>query len=275
MNVRFLALSAAVASAVAFGAPKPADAADTLTNVKAKHTIVIGVRQDSAPYGYLAHDRYLGIEPDLAHHIARDLLGNGNDVTFIPVTAGNRFQFLQTGKVDILMATVSVTPDRKDLFSFSVPYARTGWTLLVPAKGSKVAGIDDLAGHTVAVVRHTTSDTGIDKLAPNAKKVAFETSQQAEEALRSGTVDAFAENVSMLNAVAKKDHAFAVVKDSYENVGIAAACVKNDDSLCAYVTQEVQKYALSGQLRNMYHGWVGKADTDRFYPRDPLAAAPR
>jgi len=275
MKTSFLAVTAAAAALLASAvAPRAALADDTLAAVRAKHVLVVGVRQDSAPYGYRKGERYLGIEPDLAHHIARDLFGDANAVRFVAVTAGDRFQALQSGKVDMLMATVSVTPERRDVFTFSRPYARTGWTLLVRAKDASVNGVADLAHKNVAVVAKTTSDGGIDRLAPQAHKIALATPAQAEEALRSGAVVAVAENVSMLQAFAKKDPHFRVVSDSYEDVGIAATCVKADSTLCGYVSREVQKYADTGALRAMYHGWVGIADTDRFYPNDPVATVP-
>lgn len=266
-------LAALISLGVAATVPHGAGAAspDALTQVKEKKTLVVGIREDYAPYGYLKAGRHVGIEPDLVHHIARDLFGKGGTVTFVPVTAKNRFQILQSGKVDVLMATVSITPERKEIVSFSPAYAQTGWTLLV-RKDASITGIADLKHKNVGVVAHTTSDSGISALAPEANKVAFSDGTQAESALKLGTVDAFAENSSMVTAIANAHPEFKVVGDTYQPTGLAAACPKEDSSVCDYIGTEIAKYERTGQLRSMYRGWVGLKDMDKYYPAPAMAA---
>src|SRR5947199_10767120 len=100
-----------VASAVLLGVfGARAANADVLEDVKKKGVLVVGTKGDYRPFGYLdPSGKIIGFEPDLAADVAKRL---SVKLELIPVVASNRIQFLQQGKIDLMIATMSDTPER-------------------------------------------------------------------------------------------------------------------------------------------------------------------
>src|SRR6266480_2188368 len=85
--------------------------ADALEDVKKKGVLTVGSKADYRPFGYLdPSGKIIGFEPDLAADVAKRL---GVKLELTPVVASNRIQFLQQGKIDLMIATMSDTPERR------------------------------------------------------------------------------------------------------------------------------------------------------------------
>src|ERR1700756_3305618 len=145
-----------------------ADAQGTLETVKKRGKLIAGVKTDFPPFGYVdAGGKNLGFDVDVAHRFARSLFTDENKVELVAVASGNRIPFLQSGKLDIIIATVTITDERKQVVEFSDPYFLSGSLLLVP-KASAARGLEDLAGKTVAVVQGAIQDKDVEQLQPRA-----------------------------------------------------------------------------------------------------------
>ncbi len=105
--------------------------ADTLADIKAKGELVVGTKADYPPYGFRDKSGQLvGIEPELAADIAKRL---GVKVRIEPVQSSNRIQFLQQGKIDLMIATMNITDERKKAVGIVEPaYYASGIAGLVP-----------------------------------------------------------------------------------------------------------------------------------------------
>ena len=114
---------------LALAALSPARA-DVLSDIKARGTLIVGVKADYPPFGYRGpNGDIIGIEPDLAADAAKSL---GVKVQFVPVTASNRMQFLQQGKIDLMIATMSDTPEREKVIWIVKPnYYTSGYNLML------------------------------------------------------------------------------------------------------------------------------------------------
>ena len=123
--------------------------ADTLSQIQDRNVIRIGVKVDYPPWGMLSPEgKVVGFEPDLAELVAQEL---GVEVKFRPVTSGNRFQLLEEGEVDMLIATVGDTQQRRERVSMITPhYYRSGVTALT-AKSSNIKDWSDLSGQKVCL----------------------------------------------------------------------------------------------------------------------------
>ena len=88
--------------------------------IKKRGKLVVGVRSDTRPFGYRnVNGKLQGFDIDLAKIIAKHIFTNENAVVFVPVTASNRISMLNSGKVDMLIATMSITDQYKLLIYFS------------------------------------------------------------------------------------------------------------------------------------------------------------
>ncbi len=146
-RVALLALLAGVAIAAGAGPAR----ADELQDIKAKGVLVVGVKADYRPFGYRApNGGIVGIEPDLARDVAKRL---GVKVQLVPVVASNRMQFLQQGKIDLLIATMSDTPERARVVGIVKPdYYASGYNLMLP-KSIKITAWDQLKGKPVCAIQ--------------------------------------------------------------------------------------------------------------------------
>ena len=111
------------AAGVVLGMLTTAASADVLDDVKKKGVLVVGTKADYRPFGFLdPSGKIVGFEPDLAADIAKRL---GVKLELIPVVASNRIQFLQQGKIDMMLATMSDTPERRKIIDIVDPNAKT------------------------------------------------------------------------------------------------------------------------------------------------------
>src|SRR5262249_52973949 len=98
---------------------------------------------------------------------------------------------LQSNKIDIIIATVTITDERRQVVEFSEPYFMSGSLILVP-KASAVKSLDDLGGKTVAVIQGAIQDKDVEQLQPKANRIKFGKVSEAVLAVKGGRADAYA-----------------------------------------------------------------------------------
>ena len=116
---------------------------NTLEAIKQKGVVTIGVFSDKPPFGFINKDgKNDGFDVYLSKQIAKDLLGDENKVKFELVEAASRVEFLKSGKVDIIMANFTKTPEREAVVDFAAPYMKVA--LGVVSKTGEIKTIEDL-----------------------------------------------------------------------------------------------------------------------------------
>jgi ABC-type amino acid transport substrate-binding protein len=253
------------ALAVCLLAPQAARADDSLAAIKARGKIVVGVKADYPPFGFLDGDKNVGLEIDLLHLIAKDLLGKADAIEFVPVVSANRFQYLNTNKVDFLFSTVTVTDQRKEVVDFSAPYMKSGWQVLIKRSNATIHDAPDLAGKTVVVLPGSTGESGLERVVPSATLLKLPQTSEALQALQSGRADAFVQDSALLYGLVQQYPQYKVVGKTYDDLPIAAACRKGDSTPCDYISKEIAKFTKSGVLKSEYRKWVYGA-AERFMP---------
>jgi polar amino acid transport system substrate-binding protein len=124
--------------------------ADELQMVKARGKLIVGVKNDYIPFGYLDGNAHLqGFEIDLAKAVAKDLLGSEKDIEFVPVVASNRIELLNAGRIDVIFATLAPTPERGKVIDFTDSYYMMAGIVLLAPKTTTVAKWDDLKGRKI------------------------------------------------------------------------------------------------------------------------------
>lgn len=164
----------------------PVAQATTLKQIEAHGVLKVGMLVDFPPFGTLSTSgKPEGYDADTARALAKYL---GTKIQLVPVTGPNRIPYLLSGQVDVLVASLGVTPERAKRVDFSRPYA--GIEIMVYGKKAiKVKDAADLAGHTVGVTRAATQDTAVTKIAPAGTTIRrFDDDASAVQALMSGQV---------------------------------------------------------------------------------------
>ena len=183
-------LMTALAAMLALGtaATTAANAEGTLDKVREEGKLVVGVKADYKPYGYRdPSGNIVGIEPDLAKDVADDL---GVELELVPVVASNRMQFLDQGRIDLMIATMTDTPERREVVQIVEPnYYSSGVNIIAP-KSAGIGAWEDLRGKPVCGIqgafynKSTAQDYG-------AEIVAFTGTAEALNALKQGRCAAF------------------------------------------------------------------------------------
>lgn len=177
------ALSAAIAAVISTGAM-----ADTLQNIKDAGKIVVGVKQDYKPWGYLTSDGELkGLEIDLARDVATRL---GVEAELVPVVASNRMEFLQQGRIDLIIATMGDNPQRREVVGMIEPNYYAGGTNVIAPKAADLNAWEDLRGKDVCALQGSYYNKRVTQTyGPNL--VAFAGIPEATAALQNGSCVAF------------------------------------------------------------------------------------
>jgi polar amino acid transport system substrate-binding protein len=245
-------------SALFLGISFTGSSAKTLEDIKKSGKIVIGVKGDYPPWGTINEkNEFEGWEIDLCHKLAEDLFGNPNAVEFVAVSGPNRIPFLQTEKVDIIWASLGITPDRGKVIDFSIPYFKSGVKLLVK-KNSTIKSIQDLSGKTVITIKGSTGSQGLAELVPNAEQLKFDKTSEALQALRDDRAVAFAQDDILLYKLVEEYPDWQVVGESFNVTPWAVGCRKGEDSIRNYLDEFLTKIKKSGYLdESMKKWWTG------------------
>jgi general L-amino acid transport system substrate-binding protein len=200
-------------------ASAPAHAGKTLDAIKARGSVICGVNTGLA--GFSAADsqgQWTGLDVDVCRAIAAAVLGDGNKVKWVPLTAQQRFTALQSGEIDILSrnTTWTLTRDASLGLEFTGTTYYDGQGFMVPVK-SKIKSAKQLKGATVCVQSGTTTEKNLTDFSRannlNLKPVVFEKQEAATGAYFSGRCIAFTTDASGLASVRNKE-----AKDPKEHV---------------------------------------------------------
>ncbi|KMO43570.1 amino acid ABC transporter substrate-binding protein [Methylobacterium tarhaniae] len=264
--LRHLARSALTAALLAAGlSTAAAQALPPLPKaIQAAGVLRAGVRCDQPPYGYKDESgNFSGIETDMAIQIAAWAFGAPDKIELTCVTAENRIPQLMGKKVDILLATLGVTPERARVIDFSKPYRWGGSDMLV-AKDSPIRKLDDVAGKTVIMLKGSTQAKWFEDTMPKVETLRLNTASDALQALKQGRGDAYTHDAATLVVVAAKDPSLRLVGEAFAVTDAAAGLRKNDPEWLAYVDAALARMKAEG----LYTKWVDKwlpADLRPFY----------
>jgi len=241
-------------------------AAGTLDDVKKRGKLIAGVKTDFPPFGYVdSAGKNLGFDVDVAHLFARALFGDENKVELEAVTSGNRIPFLQSGKIDIIIASVTVTDERRQVVEFSEPYFLSGGLLLVP-KNSSINGVEDLAGKTVAVIQGAIQDKDIEQLAPKASRVKFGKVSEAVLAVKGGRADAFCQDDILILTLAKENPDLKPVGKPFTPRPYGIAVRKGDMEFIKWVNGQLAGMKKDGTYDRLWKKYFGDVEAYLFKP---------
>lgn len=163
---------------------------DQLNQVMKRGVLIAGVKYDSRPFGYLDTDGQLkGFDVELLREIAKRLLGHSSKVQFRQVLSSTRIIALNTESVDLVAATMSITPEREELVDFSQPYYVARQAVVV-RQASPIRHLNDLKGKTVFYTMGATSAPQLKNRVEGVELRGFKSPTEAFSALLAGRGDA-------------------------------------------------------------------------------------
>ncbi|MER1993250.1 MAG: transporter substrate-binding domain-containing protein [Eubacteriales bacterium] len=220
----------------------------TLDEIKASGTINIGVFSDKNPFGYVDENgEYQGYDVYFAKRIGEDL---GLTVNYVSTEAANRVEYLETGKVDIILANFTVTAERAEKVDFALPYMNVALGVVSP--DSRV--IKDLSeigeGDQVIVISGTTAEDYLIKNNPEITLQKYDTYANAKNALENGNAVAWANDNTEVIAFALENAGYTVGIPSLGSQDtIAPAVSKGNETLLTWINDEIKALA----AENFFH----------------------
>lgn len=240
-----------LSSLTGYGAVKEVNAATadtekrvyrTLDEIKESGTINIGVFSDKNPFGYVDENgEYQGYDVYFANRIGEDL---GVDINFVSTEAANRIEYLETGKVDIILANFTVTDERAEVVDFALPYMNVALGVVSP-ESDAIESLDDWeADDEMIVISGTTAETYLTKEYPDIKLQKYDTYANAKNALENGNGAAWANDNTEVIAFALQNPGYTVgISSLGEQDTIAPAVSKGNETLLAWINEEIEGLA--------------------------------
>lgn len=241
----------------------------SIDKIKANGKIRIGVFSDKPPFGYVDKDgKNQGYDVYLAKRIAKDLLGDENKVEFVLVEAASRVEYLESDKVDIILANFTVTDERKQKVDFTNPYMKVALGVVSP-DGSQITDVSQLKGKKLIVNKGTTAETYFTKNYPDIELLKYDQNTEAFQALKDGRGAALAHDNTLLFAWAIENKGFTVgVKSLGSQDTIAPAVRKGNKELLDWINNELTTLGKENFFHKDYDATLKPAYGDTVKPDD-------
>ncbi|MFE6798834.1 transporter substrate-binding domain-containing protein [Paenibacillus chitinolyticus] len=244
------------------GSAAPTTDTKTLDAIKQRGKFVVGVKFDTNLFGLKdpGTGQVNGFDIDISKAIAKKLLGDETKVELKEVTSKTRIPMLQKGDIDAIIATMTISEERKKEVDFTDVYFKAGQSLLVK-KGSDIKSIDDVVkkkGVKVLAVKGSTSAKNIRAKAPDAQVLEFENYQEAFTALKSGKGEALTTDNAILYGMTKQDPGYEVVGGTFTDEPYGIAVRKGDAEFTKAVNDVLKELKDSGEYAKIYEKWIGE-----------------
>ncbi|MCQ6557696.1 transporter substrate-binding domain-containing protein [Paenibacillus mendelii] len=235
-----------------------------VADIKARGKLVAGVKFDTKLFGLKdpGSGEVEGFDVDIAKAIAKKLLGDESKLELKEVTSKTRIPMLNNGEIDLIIATMTITEDRKKEVDFSDVYFKAGQSILVK-KGSSIRSIDDVTKDSkVLGVKGATSIKNIEEKVPGLKVQQYENYQEAFTALRAGKGDVLTTDNSILYGMMKQDNNYEVVGSTFTDEPYGIAIKKDEAGLVKLVNETLEEMKASGEYDKIYEQWIGEKPAD-------------
>lgn len=252
-----LNIIATAALCAALFLPAAPASANTYEDIMAAGTIRVSTDLAIPPSGMLdANLQPIGSDVETAQLLASDW---GLELEFIETTGATRIPNLQTNRADIVISTLSVTPERAQVIDFSDAYAALQSVIGAPA-ASEIGGWEDLRGRTVTVTRGTTQDTELTGLASeHGFRVArYDDDATMVTAAVSGQAEMVATSATIVNQIGQRNPNLAFEPKFVIRVfDLAIGVRKNEPELLEKLNEWIAENLANGKLNEIYEKYHG------------------
>lgn len=231
----------------------------TLDEIKASGKINIGVFSDKNPFGYVDENgEYQGYDIYFGNRLGKDL---GVEINYVSTEAANRVEYLETGKVDIILANFTVTEERAEKVDFALPYMNVALGVVSP-DSNVITSLDNWkAEDKMIVISGTTAELYLTKNYPDIKLQKYDSYATAKSAIENGNGVAWANDNTEVIAFAKQNKGYTVGIDALGSQDtIAPAVTKGNETLLNWINDEIKTLG----KENFFHADYDATLTDTY-----------
>jgi glutamate transport system substrate-binding protein len=224
--------------------------------------VKVGIKFDQPGMGLKKGSEYTGMDVDVAKYIAKELGAGEGDITWVQAPSAQRETLIQTGQVDMIVATYSITDKRKEKVSFAGPYFIAGQDLLIRADDASITGPDSLDGKKLCSVKGSTSAQKVKDKYPGVQLQEFGTYSECLPALSTGGVDALTTDDTILAGYAAQPEfkgKFKVVGQPFSEENYGVGIKKGDTAKCTKINDAIKKMITDGSWQKAIDANLGPA----------------
>jgi glutamate transport system substrate-binding protein len=224
--------------------------------------VKVGIKFDQPGMGLKKGSEYTGMDVDVAKYIAKELGAGEGDITWVQAPSAQRETLIETGQVDMIVATYSITDKRKEKVSFAGPYFIAGQDLLIRADDASITGPDSLDGKKLCSVKGSTSAQKVKDKYPGVQLQEFGTYSECLPALSTGGVDALTTDDTILAGYAAQPEfkgKFKVVGQPFSEENYGVGIKKGDTAKCTKINDAIKKMISDGSWQKAIDDNLGPA----------------
>ena len=265
MTTRRMMVAAAAVLALglsACGSDEPDTGSGTGTGDAGGGGLKVGIKFDQPGLGLKQGSEFTGMDVDVAKYIGKELGVEEGDIEFIQAPSAQRETLIETGQVDMVVATYSITDARKEKISFAGPYFIAGQDLLVRADDTSITGPDTLDGKKLCSVTGSTSAQKVKDTVPGVNLQEFATYSECVAALASGAIDALTTDDTILAGYAAQEQykgKLKVVGQTFSEERYGVGLKKGDTAQCQKITDAIKKMITDGEWQKIVDANLGPA----------------
>ena len=230
---------------------------NALEKILDNDVMVVGVKTDSKPFGFIsqATGDFEGFDVDVARYIAKDLLGSERKIKFVSIDTGNRIEAITSGQVDMVIATMSITPQRQYLIDFSIPYYIAGQTAMVK-EDSDIYSFGDLKRKTIIISLGSTAEKNIRRILPTTRMIGYKSHQEAFQAFKEGKGDALSEDDVILAGYMIDNPGYRLIKTRISREPYAIGIKQYDDKTLKITLDDIiTRMKKDGTIKELKEKW--------------------
>ena len=218
----------------------------------------VGVNANAQPLVYRQGDKIVGLEPDLARELAKDL---GKDLRFVEYKWEDLIPALMADKIDIIMSGMSITRLREVRIAFTIPYFKSGLMALIRREDAARFSTGLFAVTTssaIGVIKDTTSEFFVETNYSSVKKIAYSDTKPAVKALIDKQIDMFIYDAPLILYLASENESkgltalFTLLTEEYLAWGVR----KDNKALLESANNFLRKANSDGRLQKMIKYWI-------------------
>jgi glutamate transport system substrate-binding protein len=224
--------------------------------------ITIGVKYDQPGIGFrgATDDMPSGLDPEIGKILAADLGIAPEDITWKETISDNREPYLEAGEVDLVIASYSITDERRQVVGQAGPYYVTGQQLLVPSD-SDIDSLDDIKGTEVCSVTGSTSLENVE--AEGARPRGFDTYSECVDQVLSGTVDAMTtDGAILLGYAAENPDELKVVVEPFSEERYGIGYSIDSPEMCEWINGVLEESFEDGSWEEAFQSTLGEAGVE-------------
>lgn len=245
-------LAGALVSVVSMSAVVAKDMPAVPDAISKAGEVRVGTKCDYPPEGFMNNDGVPeGVEVAMAHQIAKYAFGDDAEATVVCVTSANRVAALIGDKIDLIIATMGITPSRAEVVDFTNPYAWASQGMLVRAEDS-YNSVSELEGKPVAFVKGALSIPYFEENFPGIERLQLDGVSDSLQVLMTNRVEGYAHDTPVLLTLASKNTKLRLIDEQFRITLRAAAVRPGETEWTEYVNASLEKMAEEGKFREWF-----------------------